>query len=314
VGALAPLQIPGAETALTGENFQEQIVNFWDQPLGVEPEAEPGAEDDSLIERKGWVLQRKDFIPLIAESAIARIQSGRFNPLSLLDAISATLSERAVQVWLADPAAANLMAEQGWDGRLQPEPNADYLALVDTNMGYNKVNPVLQSKMEYTVNWPNGPTAPAQATAAVTYRHPLNVVDESCSPKTDYKQIASYAGMIERCYFGYLRLYVPRGSKLISLEGVDADSISSQLGERGTQVFAGYFSVKPGEEHTVTFIYTLPQAITPQNYQLVVQRQAGTPPLPLAIEVGDMSLEATLVDGRMVWPPVAGESMVTAAQ
>ncbi|MCC6457369.1 MAG: DUF4012 domain-containing protein [Caldilineaceae bacterium] len=307
VGALAPLEIPGAEEPLTGDNVMQQLVSFWDQPLGSET---PEAEEGSLLEREDWVLQRKDFIPLVAQSAMARIQSGNFNALSLIDAVDAALRERAVQVWLADPTAAALIAKQGWDGRLHPEAGADYIALVDTNMGYNKANAVLENDVAYSVAWPHGPTAPAQATLAVTYRHPLQVVDERCLPLPDFGTIASYSGQIERCYFDYVRLYVPGGSKLVALEGVEADTISSRLGERGTQVFAGYFSLKPGEEHTVTFAYTLPPAITPENYQLVVQRQAGAAPLPLEVTVGEKALHTTLVDGRLLWQPAAGSVAV----
>jgi hypothetical protein len=307
VGALAPLEIPGAEVPLTGDNVMQQLVSFWDQPLGSET---PEAEADLLLDREDWVLQRKDFIPLVAQSAMARIQSGNFNALALIDAIDAALRERAVQVWLADPQAADPIAKQGWDGRLHPESGADYVALVDTNMGYNKANAVLENELAYRVDWPDGPAVPAQATLAVTYRHPLKVVDERCLPQPDFGTIASYSGQIERCYFGYVRLYVPGGSELVTLEGVDAESISSRPGERGTQVFAGYFSLKPGEEHTVTFTYQLPPTITPENYRLVVQRQAGTSPLPLHLAVEDVVFRTTLVDGRMVWEPATTERPV----
>lgn len=300
VGALGPLEIPGSDVALTGDNVMEEIMHFWDRPPTSEVAEE--VETDSLLERKDWLYQRKDFIPLIAEAAIDRLQNADFNPMNLINGITAALNERAVQVWLADPAAAKLMAQHGWDGGLRPEADADFVALVDTNMGYNKVDAVLERALSHTVTWPNGPTAPAQATVTVTYRHPLNVVDESCSPWTDYGTLESYTGMIGRCYFGYVRLYVPGGSELIAIEGVNADSVNSQPGERGTQVFAGYFSLKPGEEHTVTFTYTLPPRITVDNYRLIVQRQAGVGPLPLEIAVDDTVFTLTLIDGDLMWP------------
>ena len=296
VGALAPLEVPGTDVVLTGDNVMEQIMRFWDQPPGTDINPEIGHE---------WWLQRKDFMPLIAQSAIERIQSGEFNPLSLIEAVNTALNERAVQIWLADPDAAELIAEQGWDGRLLPEAGADYVALVDMNMGYNKVNAVLERKVDYAVDWPNDGTTPGQATVTVTYRHPLDVVDDRCSPLTGYGMLVTYTEMIERCYFGYVRLYVPGGSELIGIEGVDKESILSQPGERGTRVFAGYFSMKPGEEHTVTFTYHLPESITPENYSLVVQRQAGVDPLPLDIAVGDTTLSTTLADGRMIWSPIS---------
>jgi hypothetical protein len=303
VGALAPLQIPDSDVALTGENVLQEIMHFWDRP--PTSEVADDVETDSLLQRKDWLYQRKDFIPLIAESAIARLQSGNFNLLRLINGITSALNERAVQIWLDDPTAADLLAQLGWDGGLHPTTNADYVALIDTNMGYNKADAALKRELAHTVTWPNGPTAPAQATVAVTYRHTLNVVDESCSPWTDYGTLDSYTGMIGRCYFGYVRLYVPGGSKLIALDGVQAGSVETQPGEHGTQVFAGYFSVKPGEEHTIIFTYTLPPTITPPNYQLVVQRQSGSGPLPVQVTVNgpalDASVETILSGGSFVW-------------
>ncbi|MCL6482540.1 MAG: hypothetical protein K6U02_12550, partial [Firmicutes bacterium] len=89
-------------------------------------------------------------------------------------------------------------AELGWDGALKPEPGADYVALVDSNMGYNKVDAVLERSMRYQVTWPDGPDAPALATLAVTYRHPLKVEGHVCDPSSNYGLV--YTDMIERCY------------------------------------------------------------------------------------------------------------------
>lgn len=309
VGALAPLQVPGSDVVLTGDNVMEEIMHFWDRP--PTSEVDEAAETDSLLDRKDWVYQRKDFIPLLADAAIVRLQSGKFNPLSLLNGITDALNQRAIQIWLDDPLAAELIAKQGWDGSLHPQEDADFVALVDMNMGYNKVNAVLERSLSHTVTWPDGPAAPAQATVAVTYDHPLNVVDELCAPMTDFGTLASYAELIARCYFGYVRLYVPMGSELIAIEGVEKASINVQAGENGTMVLAGYFSMKPGEEHTVTFTYALPPRITRDNYKLIVQRQAGVGPLPLAITVDDTAFSLTLTDGQLTWPAAEPAKMAT---
>ncbi|RIK45058.1 MAG: hypothetical protein DCC57_16950 [Chloroflexi bacterium] len=251
VGALGPLEVEGADEPVTGANIVEQVQRFWDQPL----------ETDLTIENAGqeWWKQRKDFMPILAQAALGRLQSGHFNPLALADAAEASLAERAVQVWMVDEDAAERLAALGWDGGLHPLPGADYVALVDTNMGYNKVNAVLKR--------------------------------------------ATYTDMVERCYFNYVRLYVPGGSELVSVDGVEADSASSQAGERGTQVFAGYFVQEPGSEHTVIFRYRLPPEITPTAYRLVVQRQSGSGPLPLTVQAGDTRFATTLVEARLEWTP-----------
>jgi hypothetical protein len=293
VGALGPLHIDGADAPVTGENLIEQVQRFWDQPL----------ESDATIENAGgeWWKQRKDFMPILAQAALGRLQSGDFNPLALADAAEAALAERAVQVWMADADAAERLTELGWDGSLRPLPDADFVALVDTNMGYNKVDAVLARAMQVTVSWPDGPTTPALSTVRVTYRHPLSVPGHICDSSSEYG--LTYTDMVERCYFDYVRLYTPLGSELVSIEGVEPDSVSSQAGERGTHVFAGYFSVEPGSEHTVTFTYRLPPEITPERYRVAVQRQSGSGPLPLRLDVDGATLTTTLVEGRLEWTP-----------
>lgn len=303
VGALAPLQIEGSDVLLTRENVMDTIIHFWDRPPTSEVDAT--IPSDSLLAREDWVYQRKDFIPLLAEAAITRLQKGQFNPALLINGITAALNERAIQIWVDDPMAAALLAEQGWDGGLYPKAGADFVALVDMNMGYNKVNAVLGRSLSHTVTWPDGPQTPAHATVTITYHHPLQVVDATCAPHTDFAKLDSYAELMARCYFGYVRLYVPAGSQLIGIEGVEQESIVTQPGESGTAIFAGYFSMHPGTEHTVTFSYTLPAHITLDNYQLVIQRQAGSGPLPLVIAVDDTAFTLNLVDGRWEWPVAA---------
>jgi hypothetical protein len=294
IGALAPLTVPGADEPVTGENLIAQLQRFWDQPLGT----------DATIQNAGseWLKSRKDFMPVLAKAALDRIERGNFNPLALAAAADNALNERAIQVWTADPTAAERLATLGWDGRLRPLPGADFLALVDTNMGYNKVDAVLDRSLRYAVSWPAGPDAPALAVASITYRHPVQLADPPvCKVESEYG--LTYTDMTERCYFNYVRLYVPAGSELIATDGVTEDSVADRPGERGTQLFAGYFVLEPGRQHTVSFTYRLPAALARQDYRLVVQRQSGAGPLPLQLAVDDATLTTTLVDGRLIWTP-----------
>jgi hypothetical protein len=293
VEALGPLEVEGADEPVTGDNLLAQLQQFWDRPVATDATLESDMEE--------WWRRRKDFMPVLAQAALARLKSGSVNPLALAQAARAALDERAVQIWLADAAAAETLGALGWDGALRPQPGADYLALVDANMGYNKVDAVMERAMDYTVSWPDGPDAPALATLAVTYRHTLEAPGKPCVHEAEYG--GGYADMIQRCYFDYVRLYAPLGSELVGIEGVEPDSVSSQLGERGTQVFAGYLTVASGSTHTVTFTYRLPPALTPENYRLVVQRQAGVEPIPLNVAVGDAQLTTVPQAAWLAWAP-----------
>ena len=294
VHALGPLQIAGADQAVSGDNIVDFIKEVWARPLETEVEVDTKANSD-------WWSQRKEFMPALAGAALQRLESGNVNYPALAKAALISLDQRSVQIWLSNTEAELLFSEVGWDGALHPSENADFLALIDTNLGYNKVNSVIQPTIRYDVTWPEGVDKPATATTAIDYLHPVESPNHACNQSPRYGD--SYDDMIERCYYDFVRLYVPAGSKLLDTEGFELDSVTSRRGENGTQVFTGWFVLPPGEKHSVSFTYELPPTITQDGYQLVVQRQSGTAGLPLQVKAGDIMVETVVESGRFEWQP-----------
>lgn len=297
IEALGPLELAGSTTPITGANIIEQLQTFWNRPEGTEISVDEVGDDQNKLGE--WWGQRKAFMPKLAAAARQRLETGEVEYRQLLTAGIQALDERSIQLWLADRALAEPLATLAWDGALHPGADADFLALVDTNMGYNKANAAVERTVRYRVEWPHGADQPAEATAEIIYRHSRPASDPLCAPSPVYGD--SYDAMIGRCYFNYLRLYVPVGSKLLALEGVEPDSVASQRAEANTQLFAGYLMVRPGEQQTVTVRYTLPPTLTPENYHLVVQRQAGTTALPVELQVNGTQVTKLLNAGRWEW-------------
>jgi hypothetical protein len=293
IDALGPLTAPGFDAPLTGDTVIDQVMTLWERP------AQGAGLDQGDL--GAWWDQRKDFIPQVAQAAMEKIRSGNVNYLSLTAAALKALNQRAIQVVVDEPIVGAMIAAQGWDGALQPAQGGDYLAVVDMNMGYNKVDAVIDRSLAYTVAWPTDPTQPGQATVALTYRHPLDVVDEGCDPAPRYGN--DYNDLIERCYFDYVRIYAPAGSVLRDVSGLETNSVTSRRGERGTQLFSGYFVLPPHRSHTVVFNYTLPPHIRPVGYTLALQRQSGTDALPVGLSIGGVEDAFILDAGRKVWSP-----------
>ncbi|MEZ4617142.1 MAG: DUF4012 domain-containing protein [Caldilineaceae bacterium] len=291
VKALEPLKMPGVKEPLTGATVLEQLTAFWATPPGSEATLESGDA--------AWWKQRKDFIPKLVDAVLTRIQSGQFDYLRMLSTVHTALDTRAVQLWFADSAVASELATVGWDGALKPPREGDFLAVVDTNFGYNKVNAVVEERMAYQVTWPDGPTEPAIATVTLIYRHPYERTNYICDQTPHYE--GSYEEMIVRCYFDYVRLYVPAGSELLGTEGLQPATVVSQRGEGGSQLFGGYFILQPGTEQSIVFQYRLPARITEANYRLTVRRQAGTNPLPFQAQVEDRFFATTIDGGMLTW-------------
>lgn len=294
IGALGPLKLEGIDEPVTGSNIMAIMKELWARPA----DSEASVESEDLSE---WWRNRKDFIPKLAQAALQKILSGQAEPLRLGAALVSTLEQRDIQAVLSEPTLAALFAVQGWDGSLLPNPDGDYLAPVDMNMGYNKADAVIQRSLAYTLTWPALPNEGALAQVTLVYTHPLTVTDELCTPTARYG--GSYDELTQRCYFAYTRLYVPAGSTLLDITGVDEGTITSQRGEKGTQLFAGYFSLKPGEHREVIFTYQLPATIVAEGYSLHIQRQSGTAPLPVRLHLGDEGVvETTIVNGRWQGP------------
>lgn len=295
MGGLGRIRLAGVEQPIDENNIIEQMKLFWQEGAGDE---ETQAKEAVGIGQ--WWQQRKDFMPILGEAAITRIQNGDVDYLKLFDAIQEALAERSIQIWLNDPTAAEHLANLGWDGGVRAELDSDYLALVDSNFGYNKVDSVMNREIDYAVTWPNGTDERAEALVQISYLHGGRAPqDHVCDLAPRYG--STYDDMAARCYFNYVRLYVPQGSQLVDVSGVDLETISMQGGEGNTQMFGAYFIMGPNTDHTVTFRYQLPDSIKPDGYNLTVRRQSGTGPIDLDLQIAERSASHIVADGEFFW-------------
>lgn len=295
IDALGPLQLEGVDEPLTGENVLEIVKEMWARP--------PDTDADVSEDIKVWWRERKNFIPLVAQAALSRVMNGEADYGSLAAAAITALDNREIQVVTSVPAVSEMLANRHWDGALVPPASGDFLALVDTNMGYNKANAAIQRELSYVVTPPAAAGELATATLTITYTHPIDADDPGCDQSPRYG--TSYDDMIARCFFNYVRVYAPLGSEMLSMTGVYPNTVLAQRGEKRTEQFAGYFILPPRNSNTVTLTYSLPQHISDDlaagNYTLRLQRQSGSGALPLTIQVGDQTLPTTLEEGVLDW-------------
>lgn len=306
IDALAPLEIAGVDTPITGANILDVVKEMWARP--------PDSEGDVAESVKSWWGDRKNFIPLVAQAALAKVMVGDVDYGKMATAVLTALDNREIQMVTTAPAVQELLADKGWDGAMAPPEQGDFVALVDTNFGYNKANAAIAREMRYVVVAASAPDVPATATLTITYTHQIDGDDPGCDQTPRYG--TSYDDMVARCFFNYVRVYTPADSKLVAMTGVFDESIQSQRSEKNTQQFAGYFILPPGESNTVTITWQLApevnQLLLDGGYSLRVQRQSGSGALPLAVEVGDAVYSTTLEAGRLDWSP-AMQADATAA-
>ena len=285
--ALGPVKVEGWEQSVTCENFISVIRAAW----------APKEENQGQ-----WWGQRKDFMGAIA-GALARkleIDPGSINPLKLARAIQQALEERHILLYVEEPRAAELLAEKGWDGAILPTAG-DYLMVVDSNVGFNKVNPKVAEEIDYRVQIQEDGALRADLT--LSYRNGSTREVSQCVQEARYDD--TYEGMMDRCYWDYLRVYVPQGSQLLGgtrnplppgslhhrMGGGDGGTGEPTLGpgEGGKDVLATFFVVPPGESREVRLSYESPGKVDrggkDKGYSLLIQKQPGTSALPVRVEV-----------------------------
>ncbi len=284
VGAIGPLDLGDAGEPVTGETILSYIRAVWN-PEGGQTTG-------------GWWSQRKSFMGTVARAAWARVEEGDVDWVKLAQTLWELLEEKHVFVYLRHPEAASLLAAQGWDGSLRPDPVArDFLMVLDTNMGYNKVNARVEEALTYEVDLRRSPPV---ATLTLHYTHTGQLVGP-CQHAPHYGAV--YEDMMNRCYWDYIRVYVPDGSRLVDathipvpgdalLSGEDyAGDVSVWPAEEGPWVVFGVLGlVLPSSTQTRQFTWTLPTDVVQWDgdtgrYVLRVQKQAGTAGHPLTVRI-----------------------------
>jgi hypothetical protein len=283
VDTIGPLEIEGTEELVTGETVISYMRQSWAPEEGEKLDLE-------------WWKQRKAFMGALAQAIWAQVKSGDIDWAPLAQTSLRLLEEKHVLIYLEHPEAASLLAEQGWDGALRPTAR-DYLMVVDTNMGYNKANARVHEEIVYEVDLR---PSPPQATLTLIYTH-TSTASYPCIPEARYDP--TYEQMMDRCYWDYVRIYVPLGSQLLEAtripvpgeaffsEEAEPGQVSTQAAEEGLwTTFAVLGLLPPSETQTRSFTWTLPADVvqwdTDQGmYSLQIQKQPGTWSYPLTVRV-----------------------------
>jgi hypothetical protein len=193
-----PLLVPDSGEIVNETNAIESMQDAWTLEEGIG--------------------QRKAFLSVFAQAIRNRLENelSGVDPVHLARQIGKALHDKDLQLHVRDPLTSAVLAEVGWDGRLIPPTDHDALMSVDSNMGYNKANIFIQNDMSYHVRLAEDGTA--QADLTITHIHTGEDNGEPCWQGTlqEYRDKAQYQDLADKCYWNYLRVYVPENSQLIS--------------------------------------------------------------------------------------------------
>jgi len=295
---LGPIQVENVEVPITNEN----VLGYMRSAEELPPEGVQGTWD------------RKQFIGELAQPLLEKILQARGQTwTALVPVLMELLDEHHILLQLDDEEGTKLLERRAWDGAVRIPSNSDFIMAVDTNMGYNKSNAVMETALEYSLDL----TELTRPTSLLMIRQTNHSkVDLPCEPFSTFRfiprpdsqpgEIPEPVYNIDECHWGYLRIYLPEGTQLLSSTPREIPAESTMLGETipartddlgsedipRAQVF-GTMVITPTRQSTETeFEYVLPAEVLTRDekndswlYRLKVQKQPGTLAHPFTLNL-----------------------------
>ncbi len=284
VDGLGPLTIDG-QTIANAQEMRDYMRQAW------APSNQSSAAQ--------WVAQRKNFISRAMQVLLDRLlNGGAVNWLTLGQALNRVLHSRDLLITLTDPHLNQPLHSAQLDGALRTDAS-DYVMVVDTSMGFNKVSVAMQQAMQYTVTLATDRAPQADLTIAYTNTNPL---EPGCVHRPpNYGLDTTYEQLVQQCYWLYRRVLVPSGAELIAasrhptgpgelISGLISDGATRVTTEDGKTVFGTFLIVPRGQQINSRLSYALPASILQArgdqlSYHLVWQKQPGAAAWPTTVTV-----------------------------
>ncbi len=238
---IGPIQIEGYPGVYNSRNVIEQL----------EYQVEKGYYDQGIEKGKRKYIMKK-----MAKAIVDKAQSLDWSQKKdLLAKIENHLNEKDVLLYFEDKNLQKTVRELGWSGEVRRKVSGDYLMMVDANLGSRKSDAVMKRSFSYTVDFRRKkPTAKLE----INYSHQGQVRD-----------------LLTDDYRTYLRVLTPPKSWLYDTEGLEGLEFIDFANVVNKKSFGVLHKVNLGKTKKVIFRYYLPEEITVENYELLIQKQPG---------------------------------------
>ncbi len=232
---LGPVELSGYDEPFTSENVVYQL-ELYANLLGKEQYG----RKDLLGELMGAIMDKVFSAP-----------PDRWSPL--LKTVIKSLMEKHVLLYFHDAEAQRLAEKYGFAGRIK-DTDGDYLHVNDSNFAGAKANMYIQQTVSQDVSIAKDGTVTKTVTVNLNNPEPAD-------------------GWLNSTYYDWMRIYVPKGSKLVDSQAWRQVTISEDLGKT---VFETYTFCKPQDSNSVSVTYELPFKLEKrEDLQMLVQKQPG---------------------------------------
>ncbi len=246
----------------------------------------------------------REYMDIILNGMLDGLEAGGSSErlAALLLTLMRSLDEGHLLPFFHDEFLQKQVLDNGWGGAVD-DSRADYLMVVDSNVGWSKVNRNIEKEIEYFVTV--DPQGGVKARLDILYVNQSPPGDStSCDIQSPGVGGNTYRALKNACYWNYLRVYTPIASSIQSSSPfpMPAGAIYRRLGyndmedtlqsfiEGEKTVFSGFFNVPSGETKQVIFAYDLPASVIRREddgwvYSLIIQKQPGTHNTPVRVTV-----------------------------
>lgn len=221
---------------------------------------------------------RKKIIGPLMNSILANVLGQPKDKLpKLFEAGFNSIIQKHVLVYVFDSTAQKAAETFGIAGKID-NYSGDYLHINDANLGGRKSNLYVTQDVEQNVQINRDGSV--EKTVVITYKN---------SQKQD--------GWLNSVLPDWIRIYVPKGSQLVDVSGLDNKADPYEDLEK--TVFAGYYSLRPEGVAKITLKYKLPFKVS-KEYKLFIQKQHGTAAPLYSIRVGKSQEEFSLTTDKEI--------------
>lgn len=181
------------------------------------------------------------------------------------------LDTKHILVYFPDKNLQQAVEKLNYAGRIR-QTDSDYLHVNNVNFAGAKSNLFANEEVESETKFSGGKV---ERTVTIEYRNPY--------PHSDCN--LERGGLcLNATLRNWLRVYVPKGSELVSFRG--SETPVKTYDELGKTVFEGFLRLNPLGKAQATVTYTLPDSVSRNNYQLLVQKQPSVDTLTFKAVIG----------------------------
>lgn len=198
---------------------------------------------------------RKAILGTLMQQILARSLGSATDKLpSFINTGILLAGDKHVMFYMHDEKTQTALSALNWTGQIKPF-EGDYLHINDSNFAGGKSNLYVEEKVTMDIQIKDG-----KATNSVTI---------------EYKNPQAYNTWLNGILRDYVRIYVPRGSELVTSKGSEEKVNKADDPELNKTYFDAFVQVRPQNSRTLSFEYTLPNAVSGKNYPLLIQKQPG---------------------------------------